>query len=224
LRAELTFQAAEHLLERLEKKGVKKTAGEKTAFRNVWFPSLFDLRSIKLILPQNVRRWFQQNCRAQKDLPKWATQWTGRLVYYHLNPDPVNEEWKRLRRNAGETVLDGDEATDDSGSEEDNGDGDEDESTHEEVDDEDDEPDASDSQIGIKNRPPVKTEPSGGRIPEKESTRTDEPKKRNSPPVMYFQKALSNVFSALPSLIRKRYEQTAREWRMNGPDDAVKRR
>ncbi|KAJ2923351.1 hypothetical protein H1R20_g13747, partial [Candolleomyces eurysporus] len=90
LRAELALAAAEHMLDRLEKKGTKKSKGERASFR------------------QNVRRWFQQNCRAERDLPRWAYAWTGRRVYYYKHPEPVMTEWKDLRRAAGEDVPDSD--------------------------------------------------------------------------------------------------------------------
>ncbi|RXW12525.1 hypothetical protein EST38_g13329 [Candolleomyces aberdarensis] len=97
LRAELTLAAAEHLLQLMEKKGVAKKKGEKASFR------------------LNVRRWFQQNCRAERDLPRWAYSWTGRRVYYYKHPEPVLQEWKSLRRAAGEDVPDSGIDDDDEG-------------------------------------------------------------------------------------------------------------
>ncbi|KAJ2911643.1 hypothetical protein MD484_g8770, partial [Candolleomyces efflorescens] len=183
MRAELCVRAAEHMLERMEQRGKATSAGEKSAFR------------------ANVRRWFQQNCRASRDLPQWSVQWTGRLVYYHKNKGVVTAEWIRIRRKNGEVVPEADEGDVDPLSEDEDG--------------EDPEEEGNEG---------VKTEPVGGSIPDGPEAEAETKASRRPPPVKFFQQALTNLYSALPSPIRAFYEKTAVEWRMNGPDDETKKK
>jgi hypothetical protein len=133
----------------------------------------------------------------------------------------------RLRREDGEIIPETDDADfEPSSDEECEGGGRDDEAIND-----DDVPEDFDNEdegvVGAEEQVEVKKEAVAGCVPKtwkRTAGKPDPGARKRPPPVKYFQKALTNVYAALPSIIRKTYEKTAVEWRMNGPDEDVKQR